>query len=86
MATMDMIKFYNGEPANFLDLGGGIQEEGVHQAFRIIISDKNVGLLCLAAKNVCPFNISIVKLENNLIFCIAGKSNTSKHIWWDCGL
>ena len=42
MATMDMIKHHNGEPANFLDLGGGIQEEGVHQAFRIIASDKNV--------------------------------------------
>ncbi|XP_028397959.1 succinate--CoA ligase [GDP-forming] subunit beta, mitochondrial-like [Dendronephthya gigantea] len=42
MATMDMIKLHEGEPANFLDLGGGIQEEGVHQAFKIIISDKNV--------------------------------------------
>jgi hypothetical protein len=43
MATMDMIKLHDGEPANFLDLGGGIQEEGVHQAFKIIASDENVG-------------------------------------------
>ena len=42
MATMDMIKLHDGEPANFLDLGGGIQEEGVHQAFKIISSDENV--------------------------------------------
>ncbi|CAB3987289.1 succinate-- ligase [GDP-forming] subunit beta, mitochondrial-like [Paramuricea clavata] len=42
MATMDMIKLHDGEPANFLDLGGGIQEEGVHQAFKIIASDENV--------------------------------------------
>lgn len=42
MATMDMIKLHDGEPANFLDLGGGIQEEGVHQAFKIITSDENV--------------------------------------------
>ena len=42
MATMDMIKHYDGEPANFLDLGGGIKEEGVHEAFRIIASDENV--------------------------------------------
>ena len=42
MATMDMIKLHDGEPANFLDLGGGIQEEGVHQAFRIIASDEHV--------------------------------------------
>ena len=45
MATMDMIKHYDGEPANFLDLGGGIKEEGVHEAFRIIASDENVGLV-----------------------------------------
>ena len=59
MATMDMIKHHDGEPANFLDLGGGIQEEGVHQAFRIIASDKNVRrvflLICLRIYlSACP--------------------------------
>lgn len=42
MATMDIIKHYNGEPANFLDVGGGATEEKVKEAFKIIISDKNV--------------------------------------------
>jgi succinyl-CoA synthetase beta subunit len=42
MATMDIIKLEGGEPANFLDLGGGVQEQGVFEAFRIIAGDKNV--------------------------------------------
>jgi succinyl-CoA synthetase beta subunit len=42
MATMDIIKFYGGEPANFLDVGGGATEEQVTQAFKILISDKKV--------------------------------------------
>jgi succinyl-CoA synthetase beta subunit len=42
MATMDIIKFYGGEPANFLDVGGGATEEQVTEAFKILIGDKNV--------------------------------------------
>ena len=42
MATMDIIKFYGGSPANFLDVGGGATEEQVTEAFKILISDKNV--------------------------------------------
>ncbi|GGI94874.1 succinate--CoA ligase [ADP-forming] subunit beta [Alicyclobacillus cellulosilyticus] len=42
MATMDTIKHYGGQPANFLDVGGGASEEKVTQAFRIILSDPNV--------------------------------------------
>jgi succinyl-CoA synthetase beta subunit len=42
MATMDIIKFYGGNPANFLDVGGGATEEQVTEAFKILISDKNV--------------------------------------------
>ena len=42
MGTMDIIKLYGGEPANFLDVGGGASEEQVKNAFRIILSDKNV--------------------------------------------
>jgi succinyl-CoA synthetase beta subunit len=41
MATMDIIKFYGGSPANFLDVGGGATEEQVTEAFKILISDKN---------------------------------------------
>ena len=42
MATMDIIKFYGGEPANFLDVGGGASEEQVTEAFEILIADKKV--------------------------------------------
>jgi succinyl-CoA synthetase beta subunit len=42
MATMDIIKFYGGSPANFLDVGGGADEEQVTEAFKILISDRNV--------------------------------------------
>ncbi|MEM1072087.1 MAG: ADP-forming succinate--CoA ligase subunit beta [Planctomycetota bacterium] len=42
MATMDTIKLHGGEPANFLDVGGGASEEAVTEAFRIILSDSQV--------------------------------------------
>ena len=42
MATMDIIKVYGGEPANFLDVGGGADKEKVAQAFRILLSDPRV--------------------------------------------
>ncbi len=42
MATMDLVKLAGGEPANFLDVGGGANEEQVKNAFRIILSDANV--------------------------------------------
>lgn len=42
MATMDVIKLYGGEPANFLDIGGGATTESVTAALQIILSDKNV--------------------------------------------
>src|SRR4051812_3487175 len=42
MATMDIIKLAGGEPANFLDVGGGANAEQIRNAFRILMSDKNV--------------------------------------------
>ena len=42
MATMDMIKLAGGEPANFLDIGGGATPERVAKAFRLVLSDENV--------------------------------------------
>jgi len=42
MSTMDLIKIHGGEPANFLDVGGGANVEQVKEAFRIILADKNV--------------------------------------------
>jgi len=45
MATMDMIKLSGGEPANFLDIGGGASPERVCQAFRTVLSDANVSVI-----------------------------------------
>jgi succinyl-CoA synthetase beta subunit len=42
MSTMDLIKYHGGEPANFLDVGGGAQKDQVVEAFRILLSTKNV--------------------------------------------
>ncbi len=47
MATMDIIKLHGGEPANFLDVGGGVSEKDVLQAFRIIASDTRVSYYCI---------------------------------------
>ncbi|WP_108650559.1 ADP-forming succinate--CoA ligase subunit beta [Dongshaea marina] len=45
MGTMDIIKFHGGEPANFLDVGGGATRERVVEAFKIILSDSNVSAI-----------------------------------------
>ena len=42
MATMDIIKLHGGEPANFLDVGGGATKERVSEAFKLIVSDTKV--------------------------------------------
>jgi succinyl-CoA synthetase beta subunit len=42
MSTMDIIKYHGGEPANFLDVGGGVTAEGAIEAFRILLSDPRV--------------------------------------------
>src|SRR5438105_11134364 len=42
MATMDIIKFYGGAPANFLDVGGGANEQQVTEAFKILAADEKV--------------------------------------------
>lgn len=47
MATMDSIKLFGGEPANFLDVGGGAKAEEVERALRIVTSDKNVKVVLL---------------------------------------
>ena len=47
MATMDLVKFVGGEPANFLDVGGGASAEQIEQAFRILVSDRSVRVVCI---------------------------------------
>ena len=44
MATMDIVKLYKGEPANFLDVGGGVTEEQVLSAFKLLSADSQVTL------------------------------------------
>lgn len=48
MATMDIIKLYNGSPANFLDVGGGAQTKQITEAFKIITSDPQVSVSAYA--------------------------------------
>ena len=45
MATMDLIKLHGGEPANFLDVGGGATSERVAEAFKLILSNENVTVI-----------------------------------------
>jgi succinyl-CoA synthetase beta subunit len=45
MATMDLIKLHGGDPANFLDVGGGATKERVEEAFKLILSNRNVGAI-----------------------------------------
>ena len=47
MTTMDIVKLFNGDPANFLDIGGGANADKVAAAFRIILSDKNVKVILI---------------------------------------
>ena len=42
MATMDLIKLHGGEPANFLDVGGGVTSEKVSYALKLILANENV--------------------------------------------
>ena len=51
MATMDIIKLHGGEPANFLDVGGGATIEQVKAAFKLISEDKKVKLGCARGYN-----------------------------------
>ncbi len=47
MATMDIIKLHDGEPANFLDMGGGVNEQQVLDAFKLLTSDPQVSALVI---------------------------------------
>lgn len=64
MATMDIIKLHGGEPANFLDVGGGVNENQVRAAFEIITSDKNVQAILV---NVFGGIVNCVTIANGII-------------------
>ena len=95
MATMDIIKLYGKEPANFLDVGGGASKEKVSAALKIILSDKNVkGILInifggimrcdVLAQGVVDaakeINISVPLVVTNLVGGVTPKKGGQKHL------
>jgi len=74
MATMDIIKLYGEEPANFLDVGGGASKEKVTAALKIILSDKNVkGILVNIFGGIMRCDIiaaGIVEAAKEVALCV----------------
>jgi len=64
MATMDIIKLYGGEPANFLDVGGNVQEHQVKEAFRIITEDDKVKAILV---NVFGGIVNCATIANGIV-------------------
>ncbi|CAG9855541.1 unnamed protein product [Phyllotreta striolata] len=64
MATMDIIKLHGGDPANFLDVGGGVKEEQVKAAFKIITSDQSVKSVLV---NVFGGIVNCVTIANGIV-------------------
>ncbi|KAJ8911056.1 hypothetical protein NQ315_015110 [Exocentrus adspersus] len=64
MATMDIIKLHGGDPANFLDVGGGVKEDQVHAAFKIITSDEKVKAILV---NVFGGIVNCATIANGII-------------------
>ncbi|XP_018576058.1 succinate--CoA ligase [GDP-forming] subunit beta, mitochondrial [Anoplophora glabripennis] len=64
MATMDIIKLHGGDPANFLDVGGGVKEDQVRAAFRIITSDEKVKAILV---NVFGGIVNCVTIANGIV-------------------
>jgi len=73
MATMDIIKFAGGSPANFLDVGGGANEEQVTHAFEILLADKNVKAILI---NIFGGILRVDTLANGVV-AAARKTNLS---------
>ena len=65
MATMDIIKLHGGEPANFLDIGGGATINQVKAAFKIISEDKKVWLVVVVCWALILWCITINSLNSN---------------------
>merc|ERR1712179_68173 len=97
MATMDIIKLYGGEPANFLDVGGGVQEHQVREAFRIISEDAKVKAIlvnvfggivnCATIANGVVNACRSIDLKIPLVVRLAGTNvDAAKQIIADSGL
>ena len=71
MATMDIIKLHGGQPANFLDVGGGATSKQVTEAFRLITSDPKVGIVFVFLKVVsfwAPKMFAVIILNFKEVF------------------
>jgi succinyl-CoA synthetase beta subunit len=96
MATMDMIKHAGGEPANFLDIGGGATPERVAKAFNLVLSDRNVEAILVnifAGINRCDWvakgivqALQKVPMTVPLVVRLAGTNvEEGRRILEDCG-
>ena len=97
MATMDMIKHAGGEPANFLDIGGGASPERVEKAFNLVLSDANVQAMLVnifAGINRCDWvaegvvqAVRKIDLKVPLVVRLSGTNvNEGRRILKDSGL
>ena len=67
MGTMDLVKLYGGDPANFLDVGGGATKEAVGEAFKIILSDDKVRVVLI---NIFGGIVSCATIANGIISAV----------------
>ena len=79
MATMDIIKLAGGEPANFLDVGGGASPEQIENAFRILSSDPDVKAVFI---NVFGGILRVDRLAEGVIIAAVQASSGSSSRWW----
>lgn len=97
MATMDIVKLHGGEPANFLDCGGGVTEDQVFHAFKILTSDKQVRAIlvnvfggivdCATIANGITNACRTMKLEIPMVVRLEGTNvENAKQILKDSGL
>ena len=84
MATMDIIKLHGGEPANFLDIGGGATIDQVKAAFKIISEDKKVQFY-LTMLHYCLEKM-IRNYRRFFLFGWASRQDLSIRYWLKCGV
>ncbi len=77
MATMDLVKLHGGEPANFLDVGGGTTAERVAEAFKIILSDGKVQAILV---NIFGGIVRCDLIAEGIIEAV--KRSASRCRWW----
>ncbi len=76
MATMDMINMKGGEPANFLDCGGGVTEDMVYQAFRILTADPRVEAILV---NIFGGIVNCATIANGIVKASKSVRDTHTH-------